>query len=110
MRIRAPLKLADRLLFRKIARALWRAPADRCFGRRAAGQEPGPSSYEGPIGNAARFEGYGLTEGGVATYESARPPQAGQHRESRWAPASRYGSWRDGELLLKSPCLFSGYT
>jgi long-chain acyl-CoA synthetase len=104
MRIRAPLALADRVLFRKV-----RA---RLGGRlRVAASGAAPLSrdlaefYEAiglPIS-----EGYGLTEGGVVALNRPDAPRLGSIGkplpgcEARLAP--------DGELLVKGPCLFSGY-
>ena len=104
MRIRAPLSLADRVLFRKV-----RA---RLGGRlRVAASGAAPLSrdlaefYEAiglPIS-----EGYGLTEGGVVALNRPDAPRLGSIGkplpgcEARLAP--------DGELLVKGPCLFSGY-
>ena len=105
LRIRVPLKLADRLLFRKV-----RA---RFGGRlRVAASGAAPLSkdlaefYEA-IGMPL-IEGYGLTEGGVVDAQSARPRPSPAASASR-CPASRCASPTDGELLVKSPCLFSGY-
>ena len=103
-RLRAPLRLADRLLFRKI-----RA---RFGGRlRVAASGAAPLSkdlaefYEA-VGMPL-VEGYGLTEGGVVTLNPLDRPKAGSigkpigDIQLRLAP--------DGELLVASPCLFSGY-
>ncbi|HTX35367.1 MAG TPA: AMP-dependent synthetase/ligase [Bryobacteraceae bacterium] len=102
--LRAPLKLADRVLFHKI-----RA---RFGGRlRVAASGAAPLSkdlaefYEA-VGMPL-VEGYGLTEGGVVTLNPLDRPRPGSigkpigEIEVRPAP--------DGELLVKSPCLFSGY-
>ncbi len=103
-RLRVPLKLADRVLFRKI-----RA---RFGGRlRVAASGAAPLSKD-----LAEFweavgmpliEGYGLTEGGVVTMNPLNHPKPGSigkpiaDIQVRLAP--------DGELLVASPCLFSGY-
>jgi long-chain acyl-CoA synthetase len=103
-RLRVPLKLADRVLFRKI-----RA---RFGGRlRVAASGAAPLSKD-----LAEFweavgmpliEGYGLTEGGVVTMNPLDRPKPGSigkpiaDIQVRLAP--------DGELLVASPCLFSGY-
>jgi long-chain acyl-CoA synthetase len=105
MHIRAPLAVADRLFFRKVR--------SRFGGRiKVAASGAAPLSK-----NLAEFyeaigmplvEGYGLTEGGVATLNPLDRPKAG----SIGRPISDAVDIRlaeDGELLIKSPCLFSGY-
>ncbi len=104
MRIRAPLAIADRVMFRQV-----RA---RFGGRlRVAASGAAPLSrdlaefYEA-IGMPIS-EGYGLTEGGVVVLNPLDAPRLGSIGkplpgcEARLAP--------DGELLVKGPCLFSGY-
>ena len=103
-RIRAPLSIADRLLFRKVR-------------ARFGGRLRVAASGAAPLGkDLAEFyeaigmplvEGYGLTEGGVATLNPIGNPKPGSIGkllpgvEARIAP--------DGELLLSGPCLFSEY-
>jgi long-chain acyl-CoA synthetase len=104
-RIRAPLKLADRLLFTKIR-------------ARFGGRLRVPASGAAPLGkNLAEFyeaigmpiiEGYGLTEGGVATLNPLGRPKPGSIGKPL-AASIETRFLEDGELLLKSPCLFSGY-
>jgi long-chain acyl-CoA synthetase len=104
-RIRMPLKLADRLLFQKVRM--------RFGGRlRVAASGAAPLSkdlaefYEA-VGMPLS-EGYGLTEGGVATFNPLGRPKPG----SIGKPLSSSVEVRfaqDGEMLLRSPCLFSGY-
>jgi long-chain acyl-CoA synthetase len=52
-------------------------------------------------------EGYGLTEGGVATMNPIDRPKPGSIGKA--LPGVEVRFTEDGELLLKSPCLFSGY-
>jgi long-chain acyl-CoA synthetase len=103
-RIRAPLAIADKLLFRKVR-------------ARFGGRLRVAASGAAPLGkDLAEFyeaigmplvEGYGLTEGGVATFNpigAHKPGSIGKllpGYDARIAP--------DGELLLNGPCLFSGY-
>jgi long-chain acyl-CoA synthetase len=104
VRISAPLKLADRLLFRKIR-------------ARFGGRLRVPASGAAPLGkNLAEFyeaigmpifEGYGLTEGGVATLNPLGRPKPGSIGTPLAGVQVRF--LEDGELLIKSPCLFSGY-
>jgi long-chain acyl-CoA synthetase len=104
MRIRVPLAVADRLMFRKI-----RA---RFGGRmRVAASGAAPLSkdlaefYEA-VGMPL-FEGYGLTEGGVVTLNPLDRPKPGSIGKT--LPGIQIRISDDGELLVKSPCLFSGY-
>ncbi len=104
VRIRAPLKLADRLLFRKIR-------------ERFGGRLRVPVSGAAPLGkNLAEFyeaigmpliEGYGLTEGGVATMNPPDRPMPGSIGKPLPGIEARF--LEDGEMLIKGPCLFSGY-
>ncbi len=105
LRIRLPLKLADRLLFRKVRSASAAAcasprPAPRRFSNDLA------EFYEA-IGMPL-IEGYGLTEGGVVDPQSARTSRARQYRRSR-CPASKCASREEGELLFRSPACSRGY-
>jgi long-chain acyl-CoA synthetase len=103
-RIRAPLALADRLFFRKVRM--------RFGGRiRVAASGAAPLSKE-----LAEFyeaigmrlvEGYGLTEGGVAAINPLDVPRPGSIGKPM--PGVEVKIAEDGEMLIKSPCLFSGY-
>ena len=53
------------------------------------------------------IEGYGLTEGGVATLNPLDRPKPGSIGKP--LPGVEVRVSEDGEMLLKSPCLFSGY-
>jgi long-chain acyl-CoA synthetase len=105
LRIRLPLKLADRLLFQKVRM--------RFGGRiRVAASGAAPLSkdlaefYEA-VGMPL-IEGYGLTEGGVATLNPLGAPKPGSIGKPL-CPAVEVRFAEDGEMLLRSPCLFSGY-
>ena len=104
LRIRLPLKLADRLLFHKVRM--------RFGGRiRVAASGAAPLSkdlaefYEA-VGMPL-IEGYGLTEGGVATLNPLDRPKPGSIGKPLRDVEVLIAE--DGELLLRSPCLFSGY-
>jgi long-chain acyl-CoA synthetase len=104
LHIRLPLKLADRLLFHKVRM--------RFGGRiRVAASGAAPLSkdlaefYEA-VGMPL-VEGYGLTEGGVATLNPLHRPKPGSIGKPLFGVETRFTD--DGELLLRSPCLFSGY-
>jgi len=103
-RLRLPLALADRLLFRTIR-------------ARFGGRVRVAASGAAPLGkDLAEFyeaigmpliEGYGLTEGGVATLNPLDAPQPGSIGKP--LPGVELRLSEDGELLIHSPCLFSGY-
>jgi long-chain acyl-CoA synthetase len=104
LHLRVSLAIADRLLFRKV-----RA---RFGGRiRVAVSGAAPLSkdlaefYEA-IGMPI-IEGYGLTEGGVVTLNPLDRPKPGSIGKPLAGVEVRISA--DGELLVKSPCLFSGY-
>jgi long-chain acyl-CoA synthetase len=103
-RIQAPLKLADKVLFRKVR-------------ARFGGRLRLPLSGAAPLGkDLAEFydaigmplvEGYGLTEGGVATFNPIGFPKPGSI--GRLLPGVQARIADDGELLLNSSCLFREY-
>jgi long-chain acyl-CoA synthetase len=103
-RLRAPLKAADALFFRKVR-------------ERFGGRLRIPASGAAPLSKSlAEFyeaigmtliEGYGLTEGGVATLNPLDAPRPGSIGKPLPGVETRLSE--DGELLIKSPCLFSGY-
>ena len=104
LRIRAPLRLADRLLFSKVR--------ERFGGRvRVAASGAAPLSkdlaefYEA-VGMPL-IEGYGLTEGGVVTLNPLHAPKPGSIGRPLGGVEVRVSD--DGELLVRGPCLFSGY-
>jgi long-chain acyl-CoA synthetase len=104
LRIRGPLALADRLMFRKIR--------GRFGGRlRIAASGAAPLSkdlaefYEA-VGMPL-VEGYGLTEGGVVSLNPLDRPRPGSIGKP--LPGVELRISDDGELLVKSPSLFSGY-
>ena len=104
LRIRGPLALADRLFFRKIR-------------TRFGGRLRVAASGAAPLGkDLAEFyeaigmpliEGYGLTEGGVVTLNPIDQPRPGSI--GRTLPGVEMRVAGDGELLVRSPTLFSGY-
>lgn len=98
------LKAADRLVFRKIR--------ERFGGRlRVAASGAAPlgkdlADFYSAIGMPL-IEGYGLTEGGVAALNPLDRPKSGSIGKP--LPGVEIRLTPDGELLIKSPCLFSGY-
>lgn len=102
--IRASLKSFDALVFSKIR--------ERLGGRlRLAASGAAPLSkdladFYGAIGMPL-VEGYGLTEGGVAALNPIDRPKAGSI--GKLLPGVEARIEEDGELMLRSACLFSGY-
>ena len=104
LRIRAPLAAADRLLFRKIRAR---------FGGRlkvaASGAAPlskDLAEFYEAVGMPL-IEGYGLTEGGVVSLNPLDRPKPGSIGKA--LPGVEVRISEDGELLVKSPCLFTAY-
>jgi long-chain acyl-CoA synthetase len=100
----ALLKIADRLVFSKIR-------------TRLGGRIRVAASGAAPLGkDLARFyaaigmpliEGYGLTEAGVVCFNPTDSPKSGSIGKKMPGVELRLAD--DGELLVKSPCMFSGY-
>ena len=100
----ALLKIADRLVFSKIR-------------SRLGGRIRLAASGAAPLGkDLARFyaaigmpliEGYGLTEAGVVCFNPVDRPKSGSI--GKRLPGVELRLAEDGELLIKSPALFSGY-
>src|SRR5207249_2430555 len=104
LHLRAPLAIVDQLLFRKVRAR---------FGGRikvaASGAAPlskDLAEFYEAIGMPI-IEGYGLTEGGVVSFNPLDRPKAGSIGKALAGVTVRISN--DGELLVKSPCLFSGY-
>ena len=98
------LKLFDKLVYAKIRERLGGEMRVAASGAAPLSREMGEfyAAFGMPL-----IEGYGLTEGGVATLNpvgKSRPGSIGQP-----LPGVEVKIADDGELLLKSPCLFSGY-
>jgi long-chain acyl-CoA synthetase len=102
--MRFMLRFFDRVIFTKIR-------------ERLGGRIRIPISGAAPLGkDLAEFyaaigmpliEGFGLTEGGVATINPLDCPKPGSIGKLLPGVEARLGE--DGELMLRSPCLFSGY-
>jgi len=98
------LKMADRLMFRRIR-------------QRFGGRLRMAASGAAPLGrDLARFyaaigltliEGYGLTEGGIVCFNRPGQPRPGSI--GTVLPGVEVKIAADGELLVKTPCLFEGY-
>jgi long-chain acyl-CoA synthetase len=103
-RLRAPLAVADRIFFQKVR--------GRFGGRiQVAASGAAPLSkdlaefYEA-IGMPL-VEGYGLTEGGVTSLNPLDRPKPGSIGKP--LPGIEFRFSEDNEILIKGPCLFSGY-
>ncbi len=102
--MRSTLRLADRLMFRKLR-------------ARFGGRLKVPVSGAAPLGkDLALFyevigmplvEGYGLTEGGIVSLNPIEAPRPGSIGKP--LPGVDVRVAEDGELLVRGPCLFSGY-
>ena len=103
-RIRLPLALADRIFFRKVR--------SRFGGRlRIAASGAAPlckdlGEFYEAIGMPIS-EGYGLTEGGVVSLNPGEHPKPGSIGKPLAGVEISFSE--DNEILVKSPCLFSGY-
>ena len=104
LHLRLPLKLADRLLFHKVRARFGGRMRVAASGAAPLGKELG-EFYEA-IGMPV-IEGYGLTEGGVATMNPLDAPRPGSIGKA--LPNVELKTAEDNELLVKSPCLFLGY-
>jgi len=104
MRIRAPLAVVDRVVFAQVR-------------GRFGGKMAIPASGAAPLGTDLAefyeavgmplFEGYGLTEGGVVCLNPLDNPKPGSIGKVLQGVEVRIAE--DGELLVRSPCLFSRY-
>jgi len=104
-RIRGPLKVADRVFFKKVRERLGGRLTLACSG--AAPLSKDLAEFYEAIGMPL-VEGYGLTEGGIATLNPLDQPKAGSIGKALPGVELRIAE-QDSELLVKSPCLFSGY-
>ncbi len=99
-----PLKLADKLVFSKIRARFGGELKVAISGAAPLGKEL--AGFYDAIGMPL-CEGYGLTEGGVAAFNPIDAPKVGSI--GRPLPGYEVRIAEDGELLLRSPCLFSYY-
>lgn len=102
--MRAAFKLADRLIFSKIRARLGGRIRIAASGAAPLGKEL--AQFYAAIGMPL-IEGYGLTEGGVVAFNPIDRPKSGSIGVK--LPGVELRLAGDGELLVKSPALFSGY-
>jgi long-chain acyl-CoA synthetase len=104
LHLRAALKMADALLFRKVRARFGgrlRVPASG-----AAPLSKELAEFYAAIGMPL-IEGYGLTEGGVVMLNPLDAPRPGSIGKP--LPGVEAAISPENELLVKAPCLFSGY-
>lgn len=102
--MKAALKTADRLVFSKIRERLGGRIRIAASGAAPLGKDL--AEFYGAIGMPL-IEGYGLTEAGVVTLNPIDRPKFGSIGVPLPGVETRIAE--DGELLVKSPCLFTGY-
>ncbi|MBK9168719.1 MAG: long-chain fatty acid--CoA ligase [Bryobacterales bacterium] len=100
----AALKLADALVFRKIRERLGGELRVAISGAAPLGKDL--AAFYDAIG-LPLIEGYGLTEGGVASFNPIERPKLGSIGKA--LPGVEFRLAEDGELLLRSPAMFSRY-
>jgi len=98
------LKVADRLVFSKIRARLGGRIRIAASGAAPLGKEL--AKFYSAIGMPL-IEGYGLTEGGVVCFNPLARPKSGSIGVK--LPGVELRLADDGELLVRSPTLFSGY-
>ncbi len=102
--IRGALRMFDRLVYKKIRERLGGEMRIAASGAAPLSKEL--AEFYAAIGMPL-VEGYGLTEGGVVALNPIDRPKPGSI--GKFLPGVEGRLADDGELLLKSPCLFSGY-
>ncbi len=102
--MRASLGFFDRVVFRKIRQRLGGRIRIAASGAAPLGKEL--AEFYAAIGMPL-IEGYGLTEGGVVALNPLDRPKSGSI--GKLLPGFEARVEEDGELMLRGPCLFSGY-
>jgi long-chain acyl-CoA synthetase len=102
--VRFMLRFFDRVIFTKIRERLGGRIRIAISGAAPLGKDL--AEFYTAIGMPL-VEGFGLTEGGVATINPLDCPKPGSI--GRLLPGVEARLEEDGELMLRSPCLFSGY-
>ncbi len=104
MWMRAALRGFDKVMFAKIRERLGGRIRVAASGAAPLGKDL--AEFYAAIGMPL-IEGYGLTEGGVAALNPLDRPKSGSI--GKLLPGVEARIEEDGELLLRSTCLFSGY-
>ena len=102
--MRFTLPFFDRVIFAKIRERLGGKIRVAASGAAPLGKDL--AEFYAAIGMPL-IEGFGLTEGGVATFNPVDHPRSGSI--GKLLPGVEARIEEDGELMLRSPCLFSGY-
>lgn len=102
--MRASLAFFDRMVFRKIRERLGGRLRIAASGAAPLGKDLG--EFFAAIGMPLA-EGYGLTECGVVALNPLDRPKAGSI--GKLLPGIEARLEEDGELMLRSPCVFTGY-
>lgn len=102
--MRTALRAFDRVLFAKIRERLGGRIRVAASGAAPLGKDL--AEFYAAIGMPL-IEGYGLTEGGVAALNPLDRPKSGSI--GKLLPGVEARLEEDGELMLRGPCLFSGY-
>lgn len=98
------MKLADRIVFSKIRERLGGRIRIAASGAAPLGRDL--AEFFAAIGMPL-IEGYGLTETGVVCFNPLDRPKPGSIGTA--LPGVELRLAKDGELLVRTPCLFSGY-
>lgn len=98
------LKIADKVVFSKVKERLGGRLRIAASGAAPLGRDLADffSAIQMPL-----VEGYGLTEAGVITFNPLDRPKAGSVGKA--LPGIEMRLAADGELQVKTPCLFDGY-
>jgi len=102
--IQTALRLFDRIMFAKIRQRLGGRIRLAASGAAPLGKDL--AEFYAAIG-LPLIEGYGLTEAGVAAFNPVGRPKSGSI--GKMLPGVEARIEDDGELMLRSPCLFVGY-
>jgi long-chain acyl-CoA synthetase len=102
--LRTSIRFFDRAVFRKIRERLGGRIRIAASGAAPLGKEL--AEFYAAIGMPL-IEGYGLTEGGVAALNPLDRPKSGSIGKLLPGVEARLAD--DGEMMLRSPCLFTGY-
>lgn len=102
--LRVVLQVADRLVFSKVRERLGGRIRVAASGAAPLGKDLG--EFFAAIGIPI-VEGYGLTEAGVLAFNPLKQPKPGS--VGKLLPGVEARLADDGELQVRTPCLFSGY-
>lgn len=102
--LRSALRVADKLAFSKVRERLGGRIRIAASGAAPLGKDLG--EFFAAIGIPI-VEGYGLTEAGVLAFNPLAQPKAGSI--GKLLPGVQARLAEDGELQVRTPCLFKGY-